>query len=320
MRVVLLPFEPYGPWDVERRAAEAAGGRLAVVPAERFMADPPPADVVLNVCAAPLAPDVIERVHGLRCVVGYGVGTAFIDVGDAARRGIAVVNMPHANVEEVATHALSLILACARRLRELDAAVREGAFHWPRSRPLHRLRGRRLGLLAFGNIARRLAELAAPLGLAIAAYDPFVDDAAFERASVARMDADELFAWADIVSVHLPSTPATRGFVDARRIASLRPGAILVVTSRGDVYDVDAVADSLRGGRLAAAGLDVFPREPLAAGEPITRLPNAVLTPHVAGLSEESIADLHAAAAAIIERLAAGELPAGLVSSPAEAP
>lgn len=309
MRALLINYPPYGPWDVEREALERVGGTLEVVGYEELLAAPRPAELILNAAAAPFPPALLDRIPGCRCVVSYGVGTDFIDASEAKRRRITVLNMPLANVEEVATHTLALLLACTRRLRELDSVVRGGGFDWPRSKPLHRLRGRRLGLLAFGNIARRFAELAAPLGMRVAAYDPFVSAEVMQAAGVASMDADALVAWADVLSVHLPSTPATREFLDVARLQALREGAIILVTSRGDVYDLDALVDALGRGEIAAAGLDVFPDEPLAGGHPVTTLGNVVLSPHIAGYSEEAIEDLHVEAARMIEAFAGVGLP-----------
>jgi D-3-phosphoglycerate dehydrogenase len=317
MRIVLLDYPPYGPWDVEARAAEAAGASFAVRTYEDFVTEPGGGELVLNPGAWPFRAELLARLPECRHVAGYGVGLDWIDLGAAARQGVAVVHMPYANVEDVATHALALILACARRLLELDRLVRSGGFDWPRSQPFHRLRGRRLGLLAFGNIPRLLAPLAAPLGLQVSAYDPFVTHDEMRARGVQPMGADELLRSSDIVSVHLPSTAETRGFLGERRIALLPAGAIVVVTSRGDVYDPGALVRALEEGRIAAAGLDVFPEEPLPAGHALTRLPNVVLTPHVAGYSEESIRDAHETAATVIASVAAGEPPPGLVNTEA---
>jgi D-3-phosphoglycerate dehydrogenase len=315
MRIVLLDYPPYGPWDVEARAAEAAGASFAVRTYEDFVTEPGGVELVLNPGAWPFCAELLARLPACRHVVGYGVGLDWIERAAAARGGIAVVHMPHANVEDVATHALALILACARRLLELDRAVRSGAFDWPRSQPFHRLRGRRLGLLAFGRIPRLLAPMVAPLGLHVSAYDPYVSPDEMRARGVQPMDADELLCSSQIVSVHLPSAPETQGFLDERRIALLPAGAIVVATSRGDVYDPSALVRALEEGRIAAAGLDVFPEEPLPAGHPLTQLPNVILTPHVAGYSEESIRDAHETAAAVIASVAAGEPPPGLVST-----
>ncbi len=315
MRAILLPWPPYGPWEIETRAAAAVGATLEVVDYDRFVQEPCAAEVVLNAGGWPLPMDLLDHVHGCRCTVGYGVGLDWIDVEEATRRGITVVRMPFANTEDVATHTLALLLACTRRLLEIDRVVRAGGFDWPRTKPLHRLHGRRLGLLAYGNIARRVAQLAAPLGMEITAHDPYVSEHVIRATGATPLAADELLATSHLISVHLPSTEETRGFLDARRIALLQQDAVLVVTSRGDVYDADALAQALAGGRLAAAGLDVFPDEPLPSGHPLISIDNVILTPHIAGYSEESIDDQHNAAASVLAALARGETPDGAVNA-----
>jgi phosphoglycerate dehydrogenase-like enzyme len=314
MRAILVPFEPYGPWDAEAAALKAAGGSLDVVRYEELAAHPRDAELLLNVWAGRVTDAMLDAMPSLRCAVGYGVGLDWIDVGEAARRGVAVVTMPHANTEEVAAHAVALVLACARRIVELDGHVRDGGWDWPRDRPFHRLRGRRAGLLAFGSIARRVAELLQAFGMTVSAHDPFVEDAAMRERGVVPVGLEELLRTSDVLSVHVPATPASRGLLDADRLALLSEGAILVVTSRGEVYDADALGEALAAGRVGAAGIDVFPEEPLPPDAVLRRAPNAILTPHVAGTSEEAIHDYHETAAAIVAALARGEPPPGLVN------
>jgi D-3-phosphoglycerate dehydrogenase len=314
IRAILVEYPPYGPWDVETEAMRRVGGRLEVVSHEQFAAAPSDGEVVLNAAAGALSAPLLDQLPSLRCAVSYGVGLDWLDVADATRRGIMVVNMPLANVEDVATHSFALILACSRRLLELDRSVRGGVFDWPRSAPLHRLRGRTLGLLAFGNIARAVARLAIPFGLSVSAYDPYVDPETMRVLGVEPSELEPLLTTSHIVSVHLPSRPETRGFLDGPRLDLLRRGAIVVVTSRGDVYDPDALLLAASDGRIAAAGLDVFPDEPLPPDHPLTQAPNIVLTPHVAGYSEESIRDMHATAARIVTAVANGARPPGLVN------
>jgi D-3-phosphoglycerate dehydrogenase len=314
VRAVLVPYEPYGPWDVEAEALDRVGGTLEVVSYEELVDRPRDAELVLNVWAGPLTVELLDAMPSLRCAVGYGVGVDWIDASEASRRGIHVVTMPNANTEEVATHAVAMILACARRLPELDRHVRDGGWDWPRSAAFHRLRGRRAGLLAFGTIARRVAELLQAFGLSLSAHDPYVPDDTMRRRGVEPMGLDDLLRTSDILSVHVPATPATTNLLDADRLALLPPGAIVVLTSRGQVYDADALAAALTESRIAGAGIDVFPEEPLPRDHALRLAPNTVLTPHVAGTSEGSIRDLHQAAVDVIAALALGREPPGLVN------
>ena len=169
-------------------------------------------------------------------------------------------------------------------------------------------------MLAFGAIARRVAQLLQAFGLVVSAHDPFVPDETMRSASVEPMELDGLLRTSHVLSVHVPATEATRNLLDAARLSLLPDGAIVVVTSRGQVYDADALAAALTEGRVSAAGIDVFPEEPLPRDHVLRRAPNVVLTPHVAGTSEESIRDFHQAAADVIAALARGDEPAGLVN------
>jgi D-3-phosphoglycerate dehydrogenase len=313
VRAILVPFETFEPWEVEAGALERVGGSLVVVSHQELLARPRDAELLLNAWGVGLAPELLDAMPSLECVVGYGVGVDWVDVPDATSRGIRVVSMPSANTEEVATHTVALVLACVRRLSELDRHVRAGSWDWPRAAAFHRLRDRRAGLVAFGAIARRVAQLLQAFGLRVSAYDPYVSAETMRRAGVEPMALDELLRTSQILSVHVPATPATRSLLDAARLSLLPDGAIVVVTSRGEVYDADALATALVEGRVAAAGLDVFPDEPLPREHPLRTAPNALLTPHVAGTSEESIRDLHQVAADVIAALARGDEPPGLV-------
>jgi len=304
-RAVVLDYPPCAPYGPEEQTCRELGGAFEIVDYERFRADPTPCDVLLNACGKPLTPALLDAARP-SCVVGYGVGTDWIDVAAAHDRGVHVVNMPLANVPDVAAHALALMLACTRRLVAADRVVRNGGFDWTRAGLPIRLAGRHVGLIAFGNIPRRLARLLGPHGAELAAYDPHVDAEFMAQRGVRRVgELDELISSSEIVSLHAPAAAETRNLLDRRRIALLPRGAIVIVTGRGSTYDAEALAEALTDGRVAAAGLDVFPDEPLPAGHPLLRSPNALLTPHMAGTSRESIDDQHGLAAAAIRNAAA---------------
>jgi D-3-phosphoglycerate dehydrogenase len=319
VKAVVLDYPPYGPCDPEARAVAAAGGVLEVVPYDDFAAAPSPADVILNLGGWPLPRGILDRLEGTRCVVGYGVGIDMVDIERANELGIAIVRMPFANAVDVALHTLALVLACARRLLVLDRHVRAGGFDGPSLGPFHRLDERRLGLLAFGNIPRALVALARPLVGSISAYDPYIPAAEMREQGVEPSDLEPLLQRSDLLSVHLPATPETLGLLDETRLRLLPRGAVVVVTSRGGVYDPEALARLLEEGHVAAAGLDVFPVEPLPIDHPLRRAPNVLLTPHVAGHSEEFLRDAHEAAAAVIAAVARGETLPSVVDATARA-
>jgi D-3-phosphoglycerate dehydrogenase len=219
----------------------------------------------------------------LRPYVGYDD----IDVDAVTRRGILFANVPDAFIEEVANHTMALILACNRRLVQNDAFVKSGQWSGgARNRtaaiPLRRTSALTLGFVGFGNIARLVLDRARPFGFKFIASDPFVTPEAAAAVGVTLMSLEEVLAQADIVSLHVFLNAQTRGLINAQRLALMKPDAYLVNTSRGPVVNEQALAEALKAGRLAGAGLDVFEVEPMAADSPLLGLPNVVLTPHVA--------------------------------------
>jgi D-3-phosphoglycerate dehydrogenase len=220
-----------------------------------------------------------------------------VDLAAAGERGIPVCNVPDYCLDEVADHTLALALALSRQLPQTDAAVRGGTWKITPSAPAPALRGRVFATAGFGRIARAVLARAAAFGCTTAAYDPFVPAEAFAAAGVRALTADELFANAGILSLHLPLGESTRHFVNARTLALLRPDAILVNTARGALIDTGALAAALDAGTLAGAGLDVFEQEPLPADHPLRRSRNTLLTSHTAWYSTASIPALQQRAA-----------------------
>jgi D-3-phosphoglycerate dehydrogenase len=244
--------------------------------------------------------ETIARLDGVRVLARCGTGYDNIDVGAARDRGIEVVYVPDYGIDDVADHALALILACARKVGYADRRVRAG--EWPgyaELGPMFRLRGRTLGLFGYGRIGRRVAEKGAALGMRVLAHDPYVAEASATR--------DELFREADVVSIHTPLTPETRHAVGAAELAAMKPGAILVNTARGPVVDTVALATALREGHLGGAGIDVYEEAPLPADHPLRSCENVVLTPHSAAYTEEALAEVRKRALADALRILHGQ-------------
>jgi D-3-phosphoglycerate dehydrogenase / 2-oxoglutarate reductase len=254
----------------------------------------------------------------LRCllIVRYGVGYDTVDVAAATRAGICVANVPDYGTQEVALHALSLLLTLHRRLPQYDAALRGGRWiKGPRiAPPIHRLRGQTLGVVGLGRIGRSVAAYAAPLGLHCVAFDPYVSRAAAYDAGAVLVDYPTLLRQSDLVTLHTPLTDQTRGLLGEDALRMMKPTAIVVNTSRGPVVDTGALARALREGRLAGAGIDVYEEEPLPADHPLRAAPNTVLTPHVAWYSEEATVALKREVAEEVARAAQGEWPRSLVN------
>ena len=232
------------------------------------------------------------EVLAARCrVVGrLGVGLDNIDVSGCEARGLRVIPATGANALSVAEYVVASAMLLLRGVYQSSSALSTG--QWPRAALSsgRETAGKTLGLVGFGSIGQLTATLARALGMQVIAHDAVMptSDAAYARLGVRPVGLDELVASADVVSLHLPLVEATRGLFDARRIAAMKRGAVLVNTSRGGIVDELAVAAALKAGALGGAALDVFDAEPLPASPHFADCPNLILTPHVAGVTAEA--------------------------------
>jgi D-3-phosphoglycerate dehydrogenase len=223
---------------------------------------------------APVSAADIARAPDLVVIATASVGIDHVDVAAATDRGIAVVNVPDYCIEEVSDHALAMVVALRRGLVAGDRSVQAGHWDWTAPGVLGRLQGTRVGVVGMGRIGRRLAQKAAALGMDVRHHDPFVPGG---------MELDELLAWADAVSLHMPLTDETRGLIDARRLALMRPGAILVNTGRGLTVDREALKAATH---VRAAFDTVWERPPRAD---LIGLDHLTMTPYVAWYSAENV-------------------------------
>lgn len=310
--IVVVTDHVFPNLDQEREILAAAGHELryegdAHTP-EEVRAVVAGADGVLN-CYAPVPADVIGSMQGCRIIARYGIGLDTIDIHAATERDIVVTNVPDYCIDEVSDHALALILALGRGVVRLDRSVRSGTWNPMVARPLHRIRGRSLGLVGFGRIARRLAEKAVPIGFRILATDPYVPPEAIEAAGAKAMDLHTLITSSDVVSVHAPLTEESRHLIGAPELRAMRTGAFLVNTSRGPLVDLDAVRAALDAGHLGGVALDVLEREPPDAADPLFERPDVIVTPHAAFYSEESMSEQQRKAAEQVAVALRGEMP-----------
>lgn len=260
------------------------------------------ADALLNTYF-PLNDEAIEALERCRVIARYGIGVDNVDLDAARARGIVVTNVPDYSVQEVASHALALLLTLLRRLPEADAYLREGGWAIDPLRPLRRISELTVGLVGYGRIARQLADWLRALGARVVAHDPFVEDGPDMLSSL-----DELLRVSDAVSLHVPLTPETRGLIGADQLALMRPQTVLVNTARGGLVVLDELIEALRAGRIRAAGLDTFDQEPFDPSR-IQGVPGLLITPHMAYYSEEAIRESQAKATTQIIKVLRGEPP-----------
>jgi phosphoglycerate dehydrogenase-like enzyme len=256
----------------------------------------------------PYTDAVFAAAPSLRAVARFGAGYDAIDVEAATAHGVAVCAIPGANAEAVADLALGLMLACVRRIGELDRAVRAGL--WRPAGLSGDLAGATVGIVGLGTIGRGVARRLTGFGCRLLAVDPVADAAFCTRHGIELGDLDAVLPLVDVLTLHAPLIPSTRHLLDARRLALVRPHAVVVNTARGPLIDQAALVDALREGRLAGAGLDVFEREPIAPDDPLLSLPNVVLTGHSASFTEGAARRMGAAVADQLRELLAGRLPA----------
>ncbi|HET8722795.1 MAG TPA: D-glycerate dehydrogenase [Anaeromyxobacteraceae bacterium] len=265
------------PAEVAQRV-DLRGGAARPAPRERVAEEARDAEVLVTTYLDRVDEPLLAALPALRQVSSYGVGVNHLDLGALGRRGIVVTNTPDVVTDATADLAMALLLAAARRVAEGDRLIRAGG--WREAVPEFLLgrevTGKTLGIVGFGRIGQAVARRASGFGMRILYSAPRT----VEFPGAQRVELDALLAASDFVSLHCPLVDATRDLISRERIASMRPGAILVNTARGPVVDEEALADALEEGRLFAAGLDVFRDEPHVP-ERLRRLENVVLTPHV---------------------------------------
>ena len=245
---------------------------------------------------APMNARVFEALPELRIVSRMGAGFDTVNVADARRCGVWVANSPDYGIGEVATHALGMAISLVRHLPWLDRDVHRGRWHYASTGGLVRASELTLGILGLGRIGKRMSYISRNVFGPILACDPYLIDGDFP-AYVKRVSKEELFRRSDVVSLHVPLTDETRGMVDARLLSLMRKGSYLVNTARGAVVAVPDVIAALDSGRLDGAALDVLPKEPPEADDPVLRHPRLLVTPHAAFYSVEGERELRTKAA-----------------------
>jgi D-3-phosphoglycerate dehydrogenase / 2-oxoglutarate reductase len=257
---------------------------------------------------------VIDQLTTCRAVIRVGSGTDCIDIVAATEHGIMVVNTPNPLAEEVSEHTAALLLDCIRRITFYNSLVKQGGWRPDVLPPMRRIRGKTLGFIGFGRIARSLAAKLSGFKLRYLAYDPYLDPNTAREASAELVDLDELLARADFVSMHAQLTPETQQMIGERELRLMQQHSIFVNTARGGLVDQKALYRALTEGWIAGAGLDVLVLEPPGANESLLQLENVVLTPHVASWSDELMGALFSAGCQVAIELSSGQWPATVVN------
>ncbi len=308
--------------DPERRVLEPAGISLREVDPYCKTED----DVIAN-CAdadalivlyAPITRRVLESLPRVKCIVRTGIGVNNFDLDACRDLGVCAANVPDYCVEEVSNHALAMLLALARRMPHHHNSILRGEWNVNAFRPMPALRDMTLGLVGFGKLARALAKKAQAFGFRLIAFDPLAADSLFAECAVTRADLDTLLAESDAVSLHCPLLPETTHLIDREAFGKMKDGAILVNTARGPVVNESDLADALKSGKLAGAGLDTFEKEPLPMDSPLRELSNVMLSSHAAWVSEKAMEMLQTKAAEAARDFLQGKRPLSAVVWPEE--
>jgi phosphoglycerate dehydrogenase-like enzyme len=229
---------------------------------------------------------LLKACPGLKMIAVLGVGTDNVDLAVASRMGIKVTNTPGFSAVSVAEHTLALMMAAARKIPEHEKELRAG--RWTRM-PMTQLYGKRVGIIGFGNIGRQFAGLARGIGMKVWAWTFNPSARRAEEAGIQFVEFDQLLSQSDVIAVTIKASEKTRGLLSRQALEKVKPSCILVNTARASIVDTAAMIEALQKGKLAAAALDVYDREPLPPGDPILSLPNVVLSPHNAGMTPEAI-------------------------------
>ena len=260
-----------------------------------------------------LTPELMDLAPKLKVIARTGVGYDAIDVPAATARGIAVTIAPGTNQESVAEQAFGLLLGITRKIAAYDRMIRAGG--WDRD-VVSPIRGKTLGLIGLGRIGKAMVPRAQAFGMKVVAFDPMLDTEFDLLHGLMHRQFEAILEESDVVSLHLPASDATRGLFNASAFAKMKPGAILINTSRGSLVVESDLLAALNSGRLSGAGLDVFDPEPPLPSNPLLQHPNVVLSPHVAGIDSKSMDDMATLAAQCMVDVGKGSWPVACMVNP----
>lgn len=316
MRQVLITDFAWKDLKVEEEVLAQAGITIQVAKTaseEELLQLAPAVDGILT-CWKPVSGKVIGKAERCLSVGRFGIGLDNIDVAAATEAGMIVTNVPAYCIDEVSDHAMALLLACTRKVAFFDRNIKAGSYNLQAGTPLFRLRGKTLGIVGFGRIGSALSLKARAFGLNITVYDPNIPADRISQAGATAVSFPELLKKSDFISIHVPLSVQTARLFDYNAFREMKPSAVIINTSRGDVIDSAGLLAALNEGLIAGAGLDVLSQEPPAPGDALTNHPKTVITPHAAFNSEESLVDLRKTAATQIADVLCGRKPQNIVN------
>jgi D-3-phosphoglycerate dehydrogenase len=322
-KTVVIADYDYGDVDIERAIIEGAGLRLEAAQCKSeddVIAAARDADAIIAQYAT-VGAKAIGALTRCEVIARYGTGTDIVDVDAATRHGILVTNVPNDWCEnEVADHAMTLLLAAARKVCRYDQATRAGVWRWQTGEPIHRLSGRTLGLLSFGAIAQAIGRRAAGFGLRVIANDPYMPAGDIADRGAVPVSFGELLDESDYLVIQAPLTKETHHLIGEPELRRMKPTAFLINTARGPIVSDQALYQALSEGWIAGAGLDDIEEEPAKLRDwtpvnPLFGLDNVIITPHAAYYSEEAIHTVREFAASEVVRVLTGQPPQSPVNA-----
>jgi D-3-phosphoglycerate dehydrogenase / 2-oxoglutarate reductase len=308
-------FAPVG-FEAEMLAPAGASWRTYRCRSEQEMLDVArDADVVVvQTTRRLLTRESIPQLRRCRCIIRAGAGYDSVDYRATVEQGIMLCNTPTYCTDDVADHAIALMLSAVRYVPRLDVAMRQGRFARELAIPTRRIKGTTLGIIGLGRIGGTVARRVKGWELQVIAYDPYITQARGDELGVKLVSLDELLQRSDFISVHCPLTDETHHMLSWEQFGRIKPGLVLVNTARGPIVHQEPLVEALKDGRVWAAGLDVFEQEPLPADSPLFALNNAVLTPHISANSPEARIDLYRLICEVSADVVQGRIPQFVVN------
>jgi len=297
MKVVLLDSQIINGYDysIEQKIIESAGFTFikeTCKSEDDVIARCSDADAILNITIK-MTEKCISKLDKCKVMIRYGIGVNEFDIPAATKKGIKVCNVSSYCFPEVALHATALLLACSRNLKHYDTVVGEGAWNQKPGPMERRPSAQTVGLIGFGNISRTIAKNMKGMDFAVVAYDPYVADDVFAANGVKKVSLEELYAQADMISLHLPETDETRHMFNKNSFAKMKDGVIIVNCARGALIKTDDLLEALKSKKVSSVGLDVLETEPMKdTSFPLLNMNNVIITPHIAYRSMEANKEL----------------------------